>query len=316
MGMMAGMLPPSGAARTGARSTREETAITQQTPGTTAPAVVIPVHDRARLLESALASVAAQTLAPAEVIVVDDGSTDDSAAVAEGFGCTVIRQPAGGVSVARNRGLAAATASHVAFLDSDDEWEPGHLAALAAVAHGRTLVSSAALSTDGALIGSQSRHPLVLTSPDRLLWPDNPVVTSAVLVDRAVALDVGGFDERLRHSEDLDLWARLLGRGPGLVLPEVTVRYRTHPGQVSVDVEAMRSGAARLLETGQVAAATGRAVAVRDRWDRLRAAGSRSPRDLIWFAAPHRAVPMARLLAHRAAGRRIAARAGGGRSGS
>ncbi len=274
-----------------------------------APAVVIPVHDRAALLELALRSVRSQTLQPAEVIVVDDGSTDGSGDVADRFGCTVVRQSAQGVSAARNAGLAAASARHVAFLDSDDEWEPTHLGQLTAVATGRVLVSSAALSTDGVLIGSQSRRPLVLTSADRLLWPDNPVVTSAVLVDRAAALEVGGFDERLRHSEDLDLWARLLARGPGLVLPEPTVRYRTHPGQVSVDVEAMRSGAGRLLEAGLVSASTARAVAVRDRWDRLRAAGSPSPRELLWFAAPRRAGTMAALLAHRARGRRIAVRA-------
>ena len=271
-----------------------------------APAVVIPVQDRAALLRLALRSVAAQTLLAAEVIVVDDGSSDDSAAVAEELGATVIRQPAGGVSAARNRGLAAATASHVAFLDSDDEWEPGHLAALAVNAAGHSLVSTAALSTEGALIGSQSLEPLPLTRADRLLWPDNPVVTSAVLVDRVLALEVGGFDERLRHSEDLDLWARLLQRGPGLVLPDATVRYRTHPGQVSVDVEAMRSGAGRLVESGAVSASTARRIAVRDRWDRLRAAGSPSPQQLLWFAAPGRAATMAELLAHRARGRRIA----------
>ena len=272
------------------------------------------MHDRADLLRLALLSVAAQTLTPAEVVVVDDGSSDGSAEVAERFGATVIRQPSGGVSSARNRGLAEASARFVAFLDSDDEWEPGHLAALAAAAPGNALVSTAALSTDGVLIGSQSRERLVVTAPDRLLWPDNPVVTSAVLVDRALALELGGFDERLRHSEDLDLWARLLVRGPGVVLPEVTVRYRTHPGQASLDVEAMRSGAGRLLE--QVSPATARAVAVRDRWDRLRAAGSRSPVALLWFAAPARAVTMARLLAHRARGRRIAAEVAGARRGS
>jgi hypothetical protein len=274
----------------------------------TAPAVVIPVHDRADLLALALMSVAAQTLRPAEVIVVDDGSTDGSAAVAEASGATVLRQPASGVSAARNRGLATASAPFVAFLDSDDEWEPGHLAALMGAAQGRSLVSTAALSTDGVLIGAQSLQPLELASADRLLWPDNPVVTSAVLVDRALALEVGGFDEALRHSEDLDLWARLLARAPGLVLPDVTVRYRTHPGQTSLDVEAMRSGAGRLLAA--VRPSTARAVAVRDRWDRLRAAGSPGPRDLLWFVPPPRALVMVRLLAHRARGRRIAARQG------
>lgn len=272
----------------------------------TAPAVVIPVHDRAGLLRLALESVAAQTLPPTEVIVIDDGSSDDSADVAREFGSTVIRQTASGVSAARNRGLEAATTRFVAFLDSDDEWEPHHLASLAAAASGNVLVSTAALSTDGSLIGSQSLKPLVLAAADRLLWPDNPVVTSAVLVDRGLALEVGGFDEDLRHSEDLDLWARLLTRGPGLVLPEITVRYRTHPGQVSLDVEAMRSGAGRLAEVGAVSRRTVGAVEVRNRWDRLRASGVRSPLALLWFAAPPRALTMARLLAHRARGRRIA----------
>jgi glycosyltransferase involved in cell wall biosynthesis len=289
----------------------EETAIAPL-PQPVPPAVVIPVHNRADLLEAALASVAAQTLPPAEVIVVDDGSTDGSAAVAERFGATVLRQPPGGVSAARNRGLAASSAPYVAFLDSDDEWEPGHLAALAAKAGGHSIVSTAALSTDGALIGSQSRVPLALTAADRLLWPDNPVVTSAVLVDRALALEVGGFDEQLRHSEDLDLWAKLLERGPGLVLPDVTVRYRTHAGQTSLDVEAMRSGTGRVL--GRVSEATRRSVAIRDRWDGLRASGSRSLVRLAWFAAPTRVLVMMRLLTHRARGRRIAAQAGSSRS--
>lgn len=267
--------------------------------------VVIPVHDRAALLASALQSVRSQLLQPAEVIVVDDGSSDDSAAVAEGFGCTVIRQDQAGVSAARNRGLTAARSARVAFLDSDDEWLPGHLATLARVRPHFPLVSTAAVTTSGALVGSQRTRPLRMHGPDRLIWPDNPVVTSAACVDRRTALDVGGFDPALTHSEDLDLWARLLGRGTGVVLPEVTVRYRLHPGQISVDIEAMRDGADRLRKQGLVSAATARRAQVRDDWDRIRTGSKRT--RIRRLLDPRATASLTAVMAHRAGGR-IAAR--------
>lgn len=266
-------------------------------------AVVIPVHDRRTLLGRALASVAAQRTAPAEVIVVDDGSTDGSHEVAEDFGAAVIRQPASGVSAARNRGLEAASAPYVAFLDSDDEWYPEHLSTLATGAGRSSFIATAALATDGALVGSQRRRPLRVTALDRLLYPENPVVTSAVAVDRHLARDAGGFDESMRHSEDLDLWARLLRRAPGLVLPQVTVRYRVHEGQASLDLEAMRAGTAHLLAS--CSARTRAAVRSRDEWDTLRADGA-SVSTLLRFAARPRAIRLGALLAHRARGRRIA----------
>ena len=268
--------------------------------------VVIPVHDRAELLGAALRSVQAQHRAPAEVVVVDDGSTDGSAAVAEQFGCTVIRQEQSGASAARNRGLHAARTARVAFLDSDDEWLPGHLEALARVRATFPLVSTAAVTTAGALVGSQRTRPLRLRSPDRLIWPDNPVVTSAASVDRLVALDAGGFDTTMTYSEDLDLWARLLQLGAGVVLPEVTVRYRVHPGQVSADVEAMRAGAGRLHERGSISDATARRAGARDAWDRRRAGAG--PGALQGLMDPHAAASLVALMVHRIGGRIAAAR--------
>ncbi len=95
---------------------------------TSAPiSVVIPVRNRAALLEQALDSVRAQTLPPAEILVVDDGSTDACAETAERMGAQVLRLGGQGVSTARNVGILAATQPWIGFLDSDDLWEPSKL---------------------------------------------------------------------------------------------------------------------------------------------------------------------------------------------
>lgn len=91
--------------------------------------VVIPTYNRATLLPAAVESVLRQTLPPAEILIIDDGSTDDTAAVCAGFPEVVryIRQENSGVSAARNRGIRDARGEYVAFLDSDDLWEPEKL---------------------------------------------------------------------------------------------------------------------------------------------------------------------------------------------
>lgn len=99
--------------------------------------VVIPVYNRARVLERALASVAAQQRPADEVLVVDDGSSDESAAVAEAWSdrlpaLAVLRQPNAGPGAARNRAIGRATGDWLAFLDSDDAWRPDKLAAMTA----------------------------------------------------------------------------------------------------------------------------------------------------------------------------------------
>lgn len=91
--------------------------------------VVIPAYNAAAFLRRAIDSVLAQSIAPRDVIVVDDGSTDDTASIAASCGVRVITQPNGGVAAARNTGVAAATGQQVAFLDSDDVWLPGKLEA-------------------------------------------------------------------------------------------------------------------------------------------------------------------------------------------
>lgn len=281
-----------------------------EAPGIT---VVVPVYNRRELLERALLSVLGQTVAPAEVVVVDDGSTDGSAAVAERLGVTVIRQANAGSSAARNAGLRHASTPWVALLDSDDEWLPGHLEVASAVLAGHVLVSSGAVTNHGRLRGSLRRSPLHLARPDQLLWPENPVVTSAAVLHRETALTFGGFDERLTYNEDLDLWVKMLRVGRGVVLPDVTVRYRVHAAQLSTDGDSMHEQTLRLLTTaaaeGWSTSGVRRRVMAREHWDALRAqsSGWSRPGDhvraLVW---PPTAWALGRLLWRRAGARRAA----------
>jgi glycosyltransferase involved in cell wall biosynthesis len=94
---------------------------------TTRVSVVVPVHNGARYLSACLESVRAQSHPPAEIIVVDDGSTDQSASIAESFGVSLWRQPQRGPGAARNRGVAESTGEVLAFLDADDLWAPEKL---------------------------------------------------------------------------------------------------------------------------------------------------------------------------------------------
>ncbi|MCP5373544.1 MAG: glycosyltransferase family 2 protein [Hyphomicrobiales bacterium] len=180
--------------------------------------VVIPVHNGAATLSRAVDSALAQDL-PAgwnlEVVVVDDGSDDDPLAALAHRDPAVrcLRQDNAGPAAARNRGIAASRGSIVAFLDSDDEWLPGHLRAgmapmLADPGTSCAFCWAYLRRPDG------SQHLRNRRSPShdrehRLLWP-NPMQTTTGTLCRRSALDaVGAFDESLRVREDLDLWIRL-----------------------------------------------------------------------------------------------------------
>ncbi len=243
--------------------------------------VVIPVHDRARLLERAVGCVRAQTARPAEIVVVDDGSSDNSAEVASALGCVVVRHERNqGAAAARNTGIARASNDWIALLDSDDEWRPHHLATVWAARGQHQLVSSSALLLDPdgrprQVIGPPFWHGRILTGPADLLYPENPVVASGALVKRTTVEAVGGYDTTLRYSEDFDLWTRVLARGTGCSLPEVTVLIRAHGGRKS----GHRDGPSRAQSTiaKRVQSSTGERTRVERRlgvraWDDLRRA--------------------------------------------
>jgi len=201
---------------------------------------VIPAYQRVDLIGRAVLSALQQfPVRAAEVLVVDDGSTDGTGDLAERLGARVVRQVNAGEGAARNTGLRHASTAGVAFLDSDDAWLPGHLATLVPHLPGRVLVGSVARAVpSGKLVGYPGRHPSVI-DPRSVIWPDSPVLPSAVLVDRAASLAVGGFGD-LPRGADLEFWVRLLQTGPGLVVPTVTCTYLEHDGQVSADTAQMR----------------------------------------------------------------------------
>jgi glycosyltransferase involved in cell wall biosynthesis len=208
--------------------------------------VIIPAWNRSARLASTLASVAAQQRRPAEVIVVDDASDDDTSAVAAALGARVIRHADNrGIAEARNTGIRAATQPWVALLDHDDEWLPGHLAALWQVRGEHPLVSNSALAcgddpAEDRFWGAASRHPIVVRSPAAILWPTNPIPASAAMVRRDTVLSLGGFRPP-DGVDDLDLWVRVVERGSAVISPVVGMIYRVHEGQASHDVAAMHS---------------------------------------------------------------------------
>jgi glycosyltransferase involved in cell wall biosynthesis len=193
--------------------------------------VVLATYDRRHSLPRAVASVLAQEGVRFEIIIVADASRDDTAAylatLADPRIRTISCEHNRGPSAARNRGLAAARADAVAFLDSDDAYRPGRLAApLAAFAADRGLVAtlSSAVKHDR----SGARDALVpavkLAAPAfewALICDLVPVEATSITVRRQAALAVGGFCEALRLTEDREFLIRLARLGGGALLPEL-----------------------------------------------------------------------------------------------
>jgi glycosyltransferase involved in cell wall biosynthesis len=218
-----------------------------------AVAVVIPAWNSAGLIEQAMRSVRLQTRAPAEILVVDDGSTDDTAAVAERAGARVIRQANAGPGAARNAGVRAASSPLVAFLDADDWYAADKLEkSVRAIEElsATAVCSDAWIVVDGHVVACKSdRHvvPPVLTL-ERLLQ-GNPIVCSTMVVRRDAVLDAGGFDEdrALVATEDWDLWLRLAQREPIAYIDEPLTYYRTLHGSLSGN-ERFQRGVDRILD--------------------------------------------------------------------
>ncbi len=203
--------------------------------------VIIPVFNREAFLGEAICSVLAQRYAgQLEIIVSDDGSTDRSLDVAIAFGdrVKVVRKPEGctaqGASGARNRGIAAATQSYVAFLDSDDFYLPDHLDRMAAVLERRPYLGFV-FSRVLQMREQDGRRFFAPWTRARLTKRDiaNPVVsgpyvvhTNAFLFRRVVFDTVGVFDESYSNGEDGDLWMRISERCEGVFSDHYGAVYR------------------------------------------------------------------------------------------
>jgi glycosyltransferase involved in cell wall biosynthesis len=224
----------------------------QASPGVS---VIIPAYNQAAYVAQSVQSVLAQTYTDFELVVVDDGSTDDTPQVLAAIHDTrlrVIRQPNAGLSAARNTGLRNSYAPLVSFLDSDDYFLTDKLEVLAGYLHTHAdtgLVAGGVnyVNTQGETLLSRIKAPAVFGLPALLL--DNPICVSGIVMRREWIDRVGVFDETFRACEDWDLWLRLMAEGCCFDWVEhPVVAYRVHVGQMTRQSERMRKAMLGMLD--------------------------------------------------------------------
>jgi len=210
--------------------------------------VILPVYNGEAYIAEAVRSICAQDTPVLEIVIVDDGSTDDTAKVVERLGgpMRLLQQPNRGAAAARNRGLAAAVGEVIAFLDADDLWTPHRLS-----------LQLDKLRADPAL-------NLVRGHTQRIHWQSDPsgiagwqpvgeswpaLSLGATVARRQVFDSVGGFDESLALNEDVDWFLRAQQAGiPGLVHDDLVQYYRRHEGNITNDRELNKTFFLRALK--------------------------------------------------------------------
>lgn len=217
--------------------------------------IITPCYNGGRFLQATLESALAQTRPPLEIIVIDDGSTDNSAVIAERFGppVRVVRQPNHGESHARNRGLEEARGTHVLFLDADDLLAPESLAHLAGALDG--VPGAVALMGCSWFTSDPEKPERAMELPYARFYPE--IIESNFgpplcwLAPVEVVRKAGGFCEPLKWFEDWDLWWRVGLDEPRLIaIPYIGARYRQHAqSQLSTTSPANRArGHVALIE--------------------------------------------------------------------
>jgi glycosyltransferase involved in cell wall biosynthesis len=214
----------------------------------TTVSVVIPAYNQDRFVGESVQSALDQTRRPLEVIVVDDGSTDDTRARLEPFGNRIllVSQANRGVSVARNEGSRRARGTHLAFLDADDAWLPRKLEAqtarleadpeLGLVHCGVEEIDATGRRTGERLDGREGwvADAMLFFGPGVILGGG-----SGVVLPKHLFREAGGFDERMSTSADWDLHQRIARRARVGFVPEILLRYRRHEGNMHRDVALM-----------------------------------------------------------------------------
>ena len=212
--------------------------------------VVVTTYNQASYIETALASVFAQTYPAHQIVVVDDGSTDETPDLLAPYRERVLywRQSNQGVAAARNAGIERATGELIAFLDGDDVWEPSKLELQVEAA--RRHPESGAIVTDGihfdgdtilrsSLIGSQfisalhGPEPMALSCYRELLLGNLIATTSQVMIPRRVFDVVGVSDTRFALASDWDLYLRIAARYLFTFVPQKLIRWRYHASSAS-----------------------------------------------------------------------------------
>lgn len=210
--------------------------------------VIIPLYNKEGLIGRALASVAAQQAGDCEILVVDDGSTDNGVDEVKDFASgyapgrlRIISQANAGVAAARNRGIAEARGEYVTFLDADDAWKPGFLEAMRTLAGrypqcGVFASNYENVSPDGKVFHNRlsgipfsGDNGIIDNYFEMAAGSNPPVCSSAVMVRRDAMQSIGGFPLGIKSGEDLLTWARLAARyGVAYCMKPLSVYYRGH----------------------------------------------------------------------------------------
>jgi len=190
-----------------------------------AVSIVIPLYNKERYVGRAVGSVLSQTFQDFEIVVVDDGSTDDGPRLVERIAdprVRIVRQKNRGVSAARNRGVEEAAASLIAFLDADDEYKAEFLAwslerfrekpDVGAVAFNREIVYSDQ-TRRSAIVATENSMLIGIGEYCRLGLRASAIHPSALVVKKELLRRIGGFPEGVKAGEDIDTWLRLIGAG-------------------------------------------------------------------------------------------------------
>jgi glycosyltransferase involved in cell wall biosynthesis len=227
--------------------------------------VIIPAYNAERFIGRSINSVLSQTHPVSQIIVIDDGSSDSTReTVSLEYGARVIllEQQNGGPARARNAGLRIATGEYIAFLDADDWWEPGKLAEqIRVLSQHPTTVGN----YTGLRVVDEAENLLVDLPPvdstnlqEAFRWC-NPGVPPSSVILRRFALEKlkEGYDERLRGSEDWNLWFRLVKHGPFCVCPEPLTDYVSSAGGLSGNADHMFGDFMKMLEDTLLAGLNG-----------------------------------------------------------
>jgi glycosyltransferase involved in cell wall biosynthesis len=221
--------------------------------------VITPAYNAAPYLAECVESVRAQSVDDLEMVIIDDGSTDATAAVSEAYTrrdrrVRSIHGPNRGVSAARNAGMATARGEYFAFIDADDTWAPTFLEEQLAILEARpeiAVVTGNARNRGGALEGQLFRLWPGAVQELRLLdMIENEDVIFIMSVFRRTVYDrIGGFDETRRHNEDYQFWLRAATAGFRFVAnPAPLATYRRHEDSASANEPAMLAGIVQVLD--------------------------------------------------------------------
>lgn len=219
--------------------------------------VVIPAYNQAKYLAETIDSVQKQTYADREIIVVDDGSTDETAEIAKGYGESIryVYQENQGLAGARNTGISLAQGEFVALLDSDDYWASDFLAKMISLADRQATATVyycgvQYISSDGRVLEQKSIPPVYEPAEfSKVMLRNNFLVPSATVLRRQPVIDAGMFDIDYRRLQDWELWVRLLKSGKkfaGIAAP--LVYYRLHDASLSTDPQGGERAATAMVQ--------------------------------------------------------------------